>query len=184
MKVNYYGIHSCEYILNEDKTLIAAPLGVKIQAVQQLGFYKAEDGRWYKELSPDEALFFHSMRNMDVVDFPENTSTNKHDIFNQNDMSPADKKKAYILYVIALFLIFGVGLLSYLLSKNFGIITFPVVASSFIVGIILMIYVNIRYPKNNVRKLFDVINIISEVIMIMFIISFFLLTKSCSGCLW
>ncbi|SEK94749.1 hypothetical protein [Ruminococcus albus] len=179
MKVNYYGIHSCEYILNEDKTLIAAPLGVKIQAVQQLGFYKAEDGRWYKELSPDEALFFHSMRNMDVVDFPADSSSNKQASSCAKEMSSEDKKKGFILRLIALLLVFGVGFASLLLFEKKSL---PIAGSSFIVGEILMIYVNIRYPKKRSSKEVGVLLILDVVICITIVLILISCCNECTSC--
>ena len=62
MVVNYYGILGCECIWDQNGVFLSAPAGVQVQSLQQLGFYTAADGRWYKQLSPQESAFLNSMK--------------------------------------------------------------------------------------------------------------------------
>ena len=71
MIVNYYGILGCECIWDQNGVFLSAPAGVQVQSLQQLGFYTAADGRWFKQLTSQESAYLESRRNMAVVDLPE-----------------------------------------------------------------------------------------------------------------
>ena len=55
MIVNYHGILGCECRWDENTAYLVAPEETAVQPLMKLGFYCAQDGRWYKQLFPQES---------------------------------------------------------------------------------------------------------------------------------
>ena len=178
MIVNYYGIPGCECIWDKNGTFLAAPHGTPTQSLQQMGFYSAQDGRWYKQLSPNESEFLSHRSSMAVVDLPEQgQALGMPDRFEE---SPKDKKTANILCIISLFLLHGTGAISYYLIK-LNSAKFSSISGTFgLMAYILMIYVRVKYPKNKFGKVIMILYITELVLAIILV---FMLLAWCSSCL-
>ncbi|MBO4867538.1 MAG: hypothetical protein J5582_13425 [Ruminococcus sp.] len=179
MIVNYYGICGCECIWDQKGVFLAAPGGVQVQSLQQMGFYTAADGRWYKQLSPQESAYLNSMQNMSVVDLPaQGTSFGMTPNITFDVETPEDKKKANRLCIISLILMFCINPLVVAISR-FGndSISFLNGLSS-IAAFILMIYVRVKYPKNIFGK---VLMIVYIALIILSLISLILIMAMCAS---
>ena len=174
MIVNYYDIHRCECVWDQDVPLLVAPENTAEQLLKMRGFYCGEDGKWYKQLSKQEALYLYSRRNMLVVDLPENDHASSYDAEESNE----DKKKATLLSIISMLLMYGAVLFNFLLYKKFDINTLPISVLSIIVGIIMGIYVDVRYPKKSGNG-FKRLSIVFEEILVLIVISIFSMCNSC-----
>ena len=186
MIVNYYDIHRCECIWDQDVPLLVAPENTAEQLLKMRGFYCGEDGKWYKQLSQLDSAYLNSMRNMDVVDFPTQSSISGN-VFNM-EKSPDNKKKANILSIISFLLMYGVALLNYLLYTIYDINILPISILSFLVGFILMIYVRVKYPKNYLAKVLMILYMILMILGLIFVITVIAwcesCMKDCSRCFW
>jgi cation transport ATPase len=176
MVVNYFDIHRCECIWEQDVPLLVAPENTAEQLLKMRGFYCGEDGKWYKQLSKQESQYLYSRRNMLIVDLPENEHSSSYD----TEESHEDKKKAAILNLITIFLIYGVGSLNYLIYKSFNINTFPITALSVLVGTIMTVYIRIKYPKNKFSKVLMTLYIVEDVLVLIGIIAVIIACNSCT----
>ncbi|MBP5269014.1 MAG: hypothetical protein J6Z29_10710 [Ruminococcus sp.] len=177
MIVNYYGILGCECIWDQNGVFLAAPAGVQVQSLQQLGFYTAADGRWYKQLSPQESAYLESKRNMAVVDLPEYAYSG---LPYSSEESPEDKKRANNLCLISLILGHGLSLFSYILTQIIDMHTYSIFGTAGLIAFILMIYVRVKYPKNKFGKVLMILYIVEIIIAIIALIA---IIAACASCL-
>ncbi|WP_294479502.1 hypothetical protein [uncultured Ruminococcus sp.] len=183
MIVNYYGILGCECIWDQNGVFLSAPAGVQVQSLQQLGFYTAADGRWFKQLTSQESAYLESRRNMAVVDLPEYGYSG---LPYSSEESPEDKRKANILCLISLIFGQGLSVLSFVLSKTYKLGISPLTAILGISSFILMIYVRIYYPKNKFGIVLMTIYSIEAVLILIGVIAVIImcysLISSCNSC--
>jgi magnesium-transporting ATPase (P-type) len=178
MIVNYYGIPGCECIWDKNGPFLVAPQGTPTQSLQQIGFYCAQDGRWYKQLSPNESEYLSHRSSMAIVDLPEQgQALGMPDRFEE---SPKDKKRANILCIISLLLLFGGFIVNYLLIENNITKVSPLNGIFFLGSFILMIFVNVKYPKNKFGKVLKILYIAQAVIAL---IVFLAVMAWCVSCL-
>ncbi|WP_294479505.1 hypothetical protein [uncultured Ruminococcus sp.] len=182
MVVNYYGILGCECIWDQNGVFLSAPAGVQVQSLQQLGFYTAADGRWYKQLSPQESAYLNSMKNVSVVDLPAQGYNFGMVSGTASDMeeSPEDKKRANTLCLISLILGHGLSLFSYILTQIFDMHTYSIFGTAGLIAFILMIYVRVKYPKNKFGKVLMILYIVEIIIAIIVLIA---IIAACASCL-
>lgn len=181
MIVNYYGICGCECIWDQKGVFLAAPAGVQVQSLQQLGFYTAADGRWYKQLTPQESAYLNSLKNMPVVDLPaQGTSFGMTPNITFDVETPEDKKKANTMCIISLVLAFCVNPVIVAFSRNGDDNISFLNGISSIVALILMIYVRVKYPKNTFGK---VLMIVYIVFFVLGLISLILMIAMCASCM-
>ena len=179
MIVNYHGILGCECRWDENTAYLVAPEGTAVQPLMKLGFYCAQDGRWYKQLFPQESAYLESKKNMAVVDFPEYTYSGSPYSLEE---SPEAKKKAHILCLISLIL----NLLNFVLVKTYKTGFFPIIALFGLVAFILMIYVRVKYPRNKfglALMILYIIELVSLLILVITVISWcFSCLNDCTKC--
>ncbi|SFC17137.1 hypothetical protein [Ruminococcus albus] len=181
MIVNYYGICGCECIWDQNGLFLAAPAGVQVQSLKQLGFYTAADGRWYKQLSPQESAYLDSMKNMAVVDLPaKGPSFGMTPNITFDAETPEDKKKANTMCIISLLLMFCVNPLIVEISRNGYENITSISGFSGLAALILMIYVRVKYPKNTFGKVLMIVYIVFFVLGLIWLT---LIMAMCASCM-
>ena len=178
MIVNYFGIMGCECRFDAQGAFLAAPNGVPVPQLQQFGFYYAQDGIWYKRLSPQESAYLQSLGNQPVVVLPApgvGTAPGA-----ETGETPEEKKSADKLCVISLILMYGVTALSYAMA-NAGISNafFSVSGLAGIAAFILMIVVRVKYPKNKFGKVLMIIYLIQLALGILAFLALMIMCQSC-----
>lgn len=186
MIVNYYGVVGCDCRWNENGAFLIAPSTASAPMLQQAGFYYAQDGSWYKQLSPQETQYLQSMSNQASVSFPPPAAGFTAPPVQEE--SPEDKKKAHNLCWISLILMYGLSAIRFVLAK-IGAARLLLSASdsldtiaglTAIAAFIIMIIVRVKYPKNVFGKVLMIIYIVQIALAVL---GFFLLAAMCGSAL-
>jgi len=194
MIVNYFGVTGCDCKWSQNGAFLVAPSSAPVPVLQQAGFYYAQDGSWYKQLSPQEASYLQSLGNQGVVNLPAAAPNNYVPPVGAQPMqqeTPEEKRKANKMCWISVILMYGPASLRYLLAKIMSASTYlqmyetlgTLAAASALAAFILMIVVRVKYPKNTFGKVLMIIYLVQIALAILAILVFAAMCNSAlRGC--
>lgn len=140
MTVHYYGIANCEFGYLDGAPVIIAPPDTDTALLTQYAFEQDADGRWFHALTVNEMQYINS--GADPAIFGE---------------TPKSINVPRRLHIIAL-LCCGLGMYIPLLVPIVSHIPFSLGTAMLLAGgcitagLILMIYMNVRYPSRKAKK--------------------------------
>lgn len=180
MIVNYYGIIGCECRFDAQGAFLAAPTNAVPQSLQQLGFYYAQDGVWYKRLTPQETAYLQSLHGAPVADLPAPGAMNGAAAPGADTgETPEEKKAADKLCIISLCLMYGFNILSYIIAQSGSSAFYSISGIATIAAFIMMIVVRVKYPKNKFGKILMIIYLIQLAIGILAFLALMIMCQSC-----
>lgn len=165
MQIHYYEVPGCDFVIHEGKPVIIAPSGTAEASLREQGFQQDKNGKWYKFLNEKE---YHDV----MIGYPDNDV-----IFTDKEYPPQYTpcpeefpKEKFSNSPIVLSITFLILIISAIaLPANFEWLG---MWSSvlWIAGLILILFLRIKYPANPLGKMLLIIYCLLIFIIIIVII--------------